>query len=120
MKSTSLIILTLCVVVLGCESTKPTHNKTPSARRPEVVTISHQPSWLLIGGKDVADSRGGDIIRVDGRLSGIMDFDILSYEPNTDPVTITFWSAGRIVYWKGKGEITKIGAGERVVVPLEK
>lgn len=113
------------LLVAGCAGPTPHSNQPASVapttpQRPmEVVTVSTQPSWLLIGGKDVGDSVGGDRVRVSTRLSGIMGFDISCSDP-TDPVTITFWSSGRIVYWKGKGEITKTIAGERVLVPLQK
>ena len=122
-------LITVCaacglLMLVGCATTSPQSSPRPAAKpekaRPQVVTLTSQPSWLLIGGKDVDGSKGGDVIRVSPRLSGIFDFDIMSYEPETNPVTITFFSGGRVVYWKGKGEITKVSTGERILVPIEK
>ena len=120
-----MIISLLCVLVLftGCATTSQQSSARPAPKvenaSPQVVTVTNQPAWLLIGDKDVSDSRGGDIIRIGGRVT-LFPFGMVSYNPKTDPVTVTFWSGGRIVYWKGKGEITNVSTGERVLVPLEK
>jgi hypothetical protein len=79
------------------------------------VTLKSKPPWLLIGGVDVKDSLGGDII-TSNNLSGVMGYEIRGY--GGDSITFTFVRGGNIIYWKGKGEITNLSAGERVLVPL--
>ena len=118
--SLDLCMICALLALVGCATTPSQPATKTQKAKPPVVTITAQPAWLLVGGKDVNDSKGGDMIRVSPRLSGIMDFDIVSYEPETNPVTITFFSAGRIVYWRGKGEITKLSTGERILVPIAK
>jgi len=45
-----------------------------------------------------------------------MGYEIRGY--GGDSITFTFVRGGNIIYWKGKGEITNLSAGERVLVPL--
>lgn len=41
-----------------------------------------------------------------------------NHDSGRDPLTVRVWSNGRIIYWKGKGEITNFNLGQRIVLPL--
>jgi len=109
-------LVLLFVLFIGC-ATRSQQSSTP----PQVVTVTNQPAWLLIGGKDVSESSGGDVLTIGGKGKGtIFGFVLVSYEPQSAPMTIQLMSGGRIIYWKGKGEITNVKTGERILVPLKK
>ena len=88
---------------------------TVVAQAPAVpLKRGNQPGWLLILGQDVPDPGGGSL-RISPMLSA-NGYVMKSYEPATDPLTVTFLRDGRILYRKGKGEITR--GDTTVVLPL--
>lgn len=74
-----------------------------------------KPSWLLIWGKDVSGPMSAVVVEA-GKPVNLLGFEIKSSA--SDPLIIMPSRDGTIIYRKGKGEITKIDTGERVVLPL--
>ena len=118
--------ITLSFLVISCSTTRETaRTQAPvtaqkQITRSPIVTLQKKPDWLLLGGIDVTDSRGGDIIWIRGKTLSLPGW-VFSFEnddPSTDPLIITPFSGNRIVYWKGKGAIINTSTGERVVLPL--
>lgn len=120
--SASALVLAVTALSHGCVATAPPRseaglNSTAISRRP-ATTLAVTPSWLLMHDDPVATSCQGDTIRIGGPLSlPGSEFQFQGYDA-TDPLTIQLCSGGRLVYLRGKGEITNTNAGERIVLPL--
>lgn len=104
-----------CIVVLSAFGCAPTAKPTAPPAPAPVRTLQRQPDWLLLGKQE----RGGDIVRIGGPLDlPGSPFQFRGYD-RADPLIVQLLPGGRIAYLGGKGEITKVSAGEKVVVPLQ-
>ncbi len=82
----------------------------------KIVTLAAKPSWLLM--PDEA-KQCGDTVRIGGSLSVPgSEFEFKGYE-SAEPLTIQWCPDDRIAWVKGRGEITNLRTGERVVLPLQ-
>lgn len=104
------------LLLVGCAQSpkKTVSSSKEELKRPPVVTVSTKPNWLLIGGVDVPESVGGD--RIYTPHLTLFGYEIRSY--GKEQITFTFYTGGKIIYWRGKGEITNLSTGERVLVPI--
>ena len=96
-------------LALGCASLTP-----------EPITLSSQPEWLLLGGKDIKPDpkRPPDFIRVSGTNSlPLGGFVFTNYDPDNNPLRFSFVVSGKVAVWQGQGEIVNTRLGERFVLP---
>lgn len=119
--------IAISLVMSACVATNQTdHSKSISQvskqieQPPPIVTLETKPSWLLLGGVDNADPRGGDIITIGGKslqaLGWVFVFE--NDNPDENPLVVTLLSGKRIVYWKGHGTIINKATREKVTLPL--
>jgi hypothetical protein len=115
------IIVTLLVLTFAAVgqlwAASPMMQPRPQKGKKPIVTLTTKPSWLLMTSDDAA-KRCGDTVRIGGPLSlPGSDFDFRGFD-RAEPLTIQLCPEGRVAWVKGKGEITKISAGELVALPL--
>ena len=121
------VFIAISFVMNACAVTNQTDRSEPasqasrlSGQSPPVVTIQTKPGWLLLGGEDPADSRGGDIITIRGKsleaLGWVFKFE--NDNPDENPLVVTLLSGKRVVYWKGHGAIINKATHEKVALPL--
>lgn len=88
--------------------------------KPIIVLLYQQPTWLLIGGKDVHTEPSSDnFFVVSGKELKLGNYRFFNYKPDTEPLKLQFYKGNRIVYWKGKGEITNYTVKEKVILPMQ-
>ena len=133
MRSSSIInpllagIVAISLIMSACVATNHIdRNNTASlaskqtGQPPPIVTLQTKPGWLLLGGVDKADPRGGDIITIGGKSLEALGW-VFSFEndnPDENPLVVTLLSGNRVVYWKGKGIIINKATREKVELPL--
>lgn len=118
MKTLKSLISLLVIIAVGFCLIACSQKATPMVTKKDVpkpvVLIDHKPAWLLVGGEDVrGEDVPGDRIET-GMLTGIGGYNVVG-KPT---IEISYHSGGRIVFWKGKGEITNLRTGEKILLPL--
>ena len=114
-------------VMSACVATNQTDRSNPVSQvskqigqSPPIVTLQTKPAWLLLGGVDPSDPRGGDIIVIEGKSLQALGwaFTFENDNPDENPLVVTLLSGNRVVYWKGKGTIINKATREKVELPL--
>jgi len=87
-------------------------------RRPPIPFAWKATGWFI--GTDVLEYFGigpGECGLTVTQQNKQFNFLLKSYDPK-DFLIMRIWSDGKIIYWKGKGEIINLDLGQRIVLPL--
>ena len=116
-----LFVMSACVSTSQTDRSEPVSEATKKIEKaPPIVTMKTKPDWLLLGGVDPDDLRGGDIITIGGKSLEALGW-VFSFEnnnPDENPLVVTLLSGKRVVYWKGHGTIINKATREKVALPL--